>query len=140
MTTSDPAGKLVVEVRQPEQIQRYRFALGITDFLLCRTCGVYVAATGLHASETHAAVADAGTLQLPSSACSHQSPEDLKAQTCPSHARARRVVIVGHESPGGAVDTDRSGAMDPTPTGKTRAAPSSAGTASGRAATSRPSR
>jgi len=69
----------------------------------------------------------------------HQGPEDLKAQACPSHARARRVVVVGHESPGGAVDTDRSGAMDPTPTGKTRAAPSSARTASGRAATSRPS-
>jgi hypothetical protein len=45
VTTSDPAGRLVVEVHQPEQLQRYRFALGITDFLLCRTCGVYVAAT-----------------------------------------------------------------------------------------------
>jgi hypothetical protein len=45
VTTSDPAGRLVVEVRQPELLQRYRFALGITDFLLCRTCGVYVAAT-----------------------------------------------------------------------------------------------
>lgn len=44
ITTSDPAGRLVIEVRDPEQLQRYRFALGITDFLLCRTCGVYVAA------------------------------------------------------------------------------------------------
>jgi hypothetical protein len=44
VTTSDPAGRLVVEVRDPELLQRYRFALGITDFLLCRTCGVYVAA------------------------------------------------------------------------------------------------
>ena len=32
-------------VRQPEQLLRYRFALGIPDFLMCRTCGVYVAAT-----------------------------------------------------------------------------------------------
>jgi len=45
ITTSDPAGRLVVEVRQADQLQRYRFALGITDFLICRTCGVYVAAT-----------------------------------------------------------------------------------------------
>jgi hypothetical protein len=45
ITTSDPAGRLVIEVRQPELLQRYRFALGITDFLVCRTCGVYVAAT-----------------------------------------------------------------------------------------------
>ncbi len=44
VTTSDPAGLLVVEVRQPGQLQRYRFALGITDFLNCRSCGVYVAA------------------------------------------------------------------------------------------------
>lgn len=45
ITTSDPAGKLVVKVRAPELLQRYRFALGITDFLLCRSCGVYIAAT-----------------------------------------------------------------------------------------------
>jgi hypothetical protein len=44
ITTSDPAGRLVIEVRDREQLQRYRFALGITDFLICRTCGVYVAA------------------------------------------------------------------------------------------------
>jgi hypothetical protein len=45
VTTSDPAGQLVIEVRDPAQLQRYRFALGITDFLICRTCGAYVAAT-----------------------------------------------------------------------------------------------
>jgi hypothetical protein len=45
VTTSDPAGRLMVAVAEPGQLQRYRFALGITDFLICRTCGVYVAAT-----------------------------------------------------------------------------------------------
>jgi len=44
ITTSDPGGRLVVEVGDPERLQRYRFALGITDFLVCKTCGVYVAA------------------------------------------------------------------------------------------------
>ena len=44
VTTSDPASGLVVSVAEPESLQRYRFALGITDFLLCRSCGVYVAA------------------------------------------------------------------------------------------------
>ena len=29
----------------------------------------------------------------------HQRPEDLKAQTCPSHARVWRVVVVGHGAP-----------------------------------------
>jgi hypothetical protein len=42
--TSDPAGRLIVEVAQPERLQRYRFALGMADFLICRACGVYVAA------------------------------------------------------------------------------------------------
>jgi hypothetical protein len=44
VTTSDPSGRLLIDVGQPEQLQRYRFALGITDFLVCRMCGVYVAA------------------------------------------------------------------------------------------------
>ena len=44
ITTSDPAGRLRVEVSQRDMLTRYRFALGITDFLICRTCGVYVAA------------------------------------------------------------------------------------------------
>jgi hypothetical protein len=44
VTTSDPAGRLLIEVGRPESLVRYRFALGITDFLLCRACGVYVAA------------------------------------------------------------------------------------------------
>lgn len=45
ITTSDPAGQLRIEICDPEQLLRYRFALGVTDFLICRTCGVYVAAT-----------------------------------------------------------------------------------------------
>jgi hypothetical protein len=44
ITTSDSAGHLRVEVSQRDMLTRYRFALGITDFLICRTCGVYVAA------------------------------------------------------------------------------------------------
>jgi hypothetical protein len=44
VTTSGPAGRLVIKVRQAAHLQKYRFALGITDFLICRTCGMYVAA------------------------------------------------------------------------------------------------
>lgn len=44
VTASDPAGRLVLDVRQPERLQRYRFALGITDFLICQTRGTFVAA------------------------------------------------------------------------------------------------
>lgn len=44
-TTSDPAGRLRISVRDPDLLLRYRFALGITDFFVCKTCGVYVGAT-----------------------------------------------------------------------------------------------
>jgi hypothetical protein len=41
---SDPGGRLRISVREADTLLRYRFALGITDFLLCKSCGVYVAA------------------------------------------------------------------------------------------------
>lgn len=44
LTTSDPNGYLRIEAA-PGSVNRYRFGLQITDFLLCAECGVYVAAT-----------------------------------------------------------------------------------------------
>lgn len=44
LTTSDPAGSLAFHANDPEQLSAYRFALRITDFLVCRTCGVYIGA------------------------------------------------------------------------------------------------
>ena len=44
LSTSDPAGSLDFFAAQPTELQRYRFALGTADFLLCRRCGVYIGA------------------------------------------------------------------------------------------------
>jgi hypothetical protein len=44
LTTSDQDGRLHIEAT-PGAANRYRFGLGVTDFLLCAKCGVYVAAT-----------------------------------------------------------------------------------------------
>jgi hypothetical protein len=41
---SDPRGHLAVTVGEPDALLRYRFGLGVTDFLVCRSCGVYVVA------------------------------------------------------------------------------------------------
>ncbi len=41
---TDPAGKLEVRLRDPLEVSRYRFGLRTADFLVCRTCGVFVAA------------------------------------------------------------------------------------------------
>jgi hypothetical protein len=44
VTTADARGLLRVTVADEAKLVRYRFALGITEFLVCRACGVYVAA------------------------------------------------------------------------------------------------
>jgi hypothetical protein len=40
--TTDPKGRLRVIVGHPDGLLTYRFGLGITDFLLCARCGVFV--------------------------------------------------------------------------------------------------
>lgn len=45
LSTSDPDGEIVLTVRDPTSLSRYRFATGVTDFLICARCGVYVGAT-----------------------------------------------------------------------------------------------
>jgi hypothetical protein len=44
LCVSDPRGAVAWTHRDPAAVVRYRFALGVTDFLLCARCGVYLAA------------------------------------------------------------------------------------------------
>jgi hypothetical protein len=44
LSTSDPMGQLRFSCSRPELLQRYRFATGTAEFLLCRGCGVYLGA------------------------------------------------------------------------------------------------
>ena len=41
---SDPNGRLEFRAPDAAALNRYRFGLGVTEFLVCRTCGVYVGA------------------------------------------------------------------------------------------------
>lgn len=43
-STSDPAGSIEFTARNSELLNLYRFGQGITDFLICRRCGVYIGA------------------------------------------------------------------------------------------------
>ncbi|MBL6599839.1 MAG: aldehyde-activating protein [Alphaproteobacteria bacterium] len=43
--TADPEGRLEIKVADQGKLSRYRMGHGITDFLVCRDCGVYVGAT-----------------------------------------------------------------------------------------------
>jgi len=45
LTTSDPFGSLSLTATDESQLQRYRFGTGVTEFWICRRCGVYIAAT-----------------------------------------------------------------------------------------------
>lgn len=40
---SDPEGEVVIDA-DPDDLIRYRFALRTADFLICKHCGVYIAA------------------------------------------------------------------------------------------------
>jgi len=42
--TSDPNGTIRISVRDGARLERYRFGLKTSDFLICRTCGVYIGA------------------------------------------------------------------------------------------------
>lgn len=50
---SDPAGSLEIRVVDPAAMSRYRFGTGSADFLVCRTCGVYVAAFMADPDDAH---------------------------------------------------------------------------------------
>ena len=43
-TASDPAGRVRITVHHSEELLCYRFGLRTADFLVCRRCGIYVAA------------------------------------------------------------------------------------------------
>ncbi|MBW3568254.1 MAG: hypothetical protein KY410_09930 [Proteobacteria bacterium] len=38
---SDSEGNLDISIKEPQNIQRYRFGHGTADFVLCRNCGVF---------------------------------------------------------------------------------------------------
>lgn len=43
-TTSDPLGTIEFQEHQAGSLQRYRFGQRIADFLVCRSCGIYIGA------------------------------------------------------------------------------------------------
>lgn len=51
---TDPAGRLVVTAPDPAAISRYVFGLRTAEFLVCRTCGVFVAAVMTEGERTWA--------------------------------------------------------------------------------------
>jgi hypothetical protein len=55
-TTSHAEGRAEIVVREPAELSRYRFGLGTAEFLICRRCGVYVAAVMTDAGGCYATI------------------------------------------------------------------------------------
>ncbi len=63
-STCDPEGLVEFHVKAPQRLRRYRFADGLTDFLVCAESGVYLgAATEVHG--TVLAIVDVNALLPP---------------------------------------------------------------------------
>ena len=43
-TVSDPDGQVEIRARDWNGVTRYRFGTGTAEFLLCKTCGIYIGA------------------------------------------------------------------------------------------------
>src|SRR5574341_2207715 len=86
---TDPAGRLEVRLRDPRQVPRYRFGLRTADFLVCRTCGVFVAAVCTVAGATYATL-NANVLERRADFTSAPLPVAYDAETAAERLARRR--------------------------------------------------
>jgi hypothetical protein len=88
LSTSDPEGRVSVRAEDGSQVQRYRFGLGITDFLICRRCGVYLMALA-EVDGRRYAVLNANALAGRSDMRAEPQSMDYEGEDAPAR-RARR--------------------------------------------------
>jgi hypothetical protein len=87
-TIADPDGRMRVTVRDPANLNRYRFGLETADFLVCRACGVYVGAT-YHEGGGAWSLVNTPVLAERDVFSQAATPTDHDAETAPAR-RARR--------------------------------------------------
>ncbi len=88
LSTSDPHGSLTFGASEPERLQRYRFGTRSADFLICRSCGVYLGAVMTHGSQRWG-VLNVRTLQPPLSDLPAPQPMQYGAEGTGERARRR---------------------------------------------------
>ncbi|HEX2669014.1 MAG TPA: aldehyde-activating protein [Gammaproteobacteria bacterium] len=88
LSTSDPAGRVSVSAGDASMVQKYRFGLRITDFILCRRCGVYLLAVAEMGGVRYA-VLNANALDERARLTSPPQPMDYGGEDAASR-RARR--------------------------------------------------
>ena len=87
-TTSDPKGKLRI-LADTGAIERYRFGMGVTDFILCRGCGSYIAAMSREGGDERATLNVVG-VAVPEFAARDAAPVNLDHETSDSRRERRR--------------------------------------------------
>ena len=85
---SDPDGRMTFTFRDPDGVSLYRHGLGLTDFIVCRTCGVYV---GAHMPDEEGAIANVMAYALDDRALFSQAPVPVvRTREDEAGKRARR--------------------------------------------------
>jgi hypothetical protein len=74
-STSDPAGRVVFELRDDALLTRYRFGLRTADFLVCTRCGVYLGAL-MREADGDRAIVNANTLDRAAELTQDAQPMD----------------------------------------------------------------
>lgn len=85
LSASDPTGFVEFKVADPKFLNRYRFGLRTTDFLLCRECGVYIGAFIETETGQFGIINTQALLQTPENLAAaepmHYDSEDIAART-----------------------------------------------------------
>ena len=89
LSTSDPQGQIRLTVQDATQLQRYRFGLRLTDFLICRRCGVYLLAVMDIEGRPHA-VLNANALECREAMTAPVSPMEYGAEDEAARVARRR--------------------------------------------------
>jgi hypothetical protein len=87
-TTSDPQGSLRLRVADPALLNRYRFGLKTADFLICRSCGVYVGAV-LQSGQRQFATLNINVLDLRGAFRQSATSEDYDGEQAADRAARR---------------------------------------------------
>jgi hypothetical protein len=87
-TIADPQGRAIVRTSHPEALQRYRFGLRTADYLLCASCGTYVAA--VQPDEPPIAVVNVGGLGVPEFQGREPEPVSYGGETTEARIARRR--------------------------------------------------
>lgn len=84
---SDPEGETVIDCA-PEDLLRYRFALKTADFLVCKHCGVYIAAVTGEGDDLRSTINVVG-LRMTGFASVEETPMQYGSETSEERIRRR---------------------------------------------------